>query len=197
MLKHLEMDPGPHLVVVPASLLENWERWAPPWHTCAVLAQACVQGLLLGDDAASQHSLPCHSSILCSESAQLPVMLHVTSSLYLKVQAAKYQPPFLLQLQGLGMLCCYISVITCCRELERWCPSLKVVKYYGKDRALLRQELDSWRSAPSGRVESVALAEEMKIREPTTTLAILPSLLSLGSQGDQCQHQCAESSSKL
>ena len=33
VLKGIEKDPGPHLVVCPASLLENWERelrrWAP------------------------------------------------------------------------------------------------------------------------------------------------------------------------
>ncbi len=31
------------------------------------------------------------------------------------------------------------------RELQRWCPSLKVVKYYGKDRAQLREELLEYR----------------------------------------------------
>ena len=33
VLKGLERDPGPHLIVTPASLLENWQRelrrWAP------------------------------------------------------------------------------------------------------------------------------------------------------------------------
>lgn len=31
------------------------------------------------------------------------------------------------------------------RELQRWCPSLKVVLYYGKDRAQLREELLEYR----------------------------------------------------
>jgi SWI/SNF-related matrix-associated actin-dependent regulator 1 of chromatin subfamily A len=31
------------------------------------------------------------------------------------------------------------------RELRQWCPALKVVLYYGKDRALLRDELLSSR----------------------------------------------------
>ena len=33
VLRELERDPGPHLIVTPASLLENWQRelrrWAP------------------------------------------------------------------------------------------------------------------------------------------------------------------------
>lgn len=52
VLRAVDRDPGPHLVVVPASLLENWQR-----------------------------------------------------------------------------------------ELRRWCPALKVVTYYGKDRPAMRQEL--------------------------------------------------------
>ena len=52
MLKHAEQDPGPHLIVAPASLLENWQR-----------------------------------------------------------------------------------------ELQRWCPGLEVVTYYGSDRGALRQQL--------------------------------------------------------
>nr|GMC58676.1 protein CHROMATIN REMODELING 19 [Ipomoea batatas] len=31
LLKHLEDDPGPHLIVCPASLLENWERELKKW----------------------------------------------------------------------------------------------------------------------------------------------------------------------
>ena len=30
-IRHLESDPGPHLVVVPASLLENWQRELRRW----------------------------------------------------------------------------------------------------------------------------------------------------------------------
>ena len=30
-IRHLENDPGPHLVVVPASLLENWQRELRRW----------------------------------------------------------------------------------------------------------------------------------------------------------------------
>ena len=30
-IRHLEKDPGPHLVVVPASLLENWQRELRRW----------------------------------------------------------------------------------------------------------------------------------------------------------------------
>ena len=52
ILKHAEQDPGPHLIVAPASLLENWQR-----------------------------------------------------------------------------------------ELQRWCPRLEVVTYYGSDRSALRQQL--------------------------------------------------------
>lgn len=52
ILKHAEQDPGPHLIVAPASLLENWQR-----------------------------------------------------------------------------------------ELQRWCPGLEVVTYYGSDRGALRQQL--------------------------------------------------------
>ena len=52
MLKHVDQDSGPHLVVAPASLLENWQR-----------------------------------------------------------------------------------------ELQRWCPGLRLVTYYGKDRAQLRRQL--------------------------------------------------------
>lgn len=31
LLNHLENDPGPHLVVCPASVLENWERELTKW----------------------------------------------------------------------------------------------------------------------------------------------------------------------
>lgn len=31
LLEHLEDDPGPHLIVCPASLLENWERELKKW----------------------------------------------------------------------------------------------------------------------------------------------------------------------
>lgn len=31
LLKAVEKDPGPHLVVVPASLLENWQRELKRW----------------------------------------------------------------------------------------------------------------------------------------------------------------------
>lgn len=31
LLKHLEDDPGPHLIVCPASVLENWERELKKW----------------------------------------------------------------------------------------------------------------------------------------------------------------------
>lgn len=38
-IRHLESDPGPHLVVLPASLLENWQRelhrWCPAMKVCA------------------------------------------------------------------------------------------------------------------------------------------------------------------
>ncbi len=30
-IRHLQNDPGPHLVVVPASLLENWQRELRRW----------------------------------------------------------------------------------------------------------------------------------------------------------------------
>lgn len=31
LLNHLQNDPGPHLVVCPASVLENWERELAKW----------------------------------------------------------------------------------------------------------------------------------------------------------------------
>ena len=31
------------------------------------------------------------------------------------------------------------------RELQQWCPSLRVVTYYGKDRWQTREELKDWR----------------------------------------------------
>lgn len=31
LLKHLHKDPGPHLIVCPASVLENWERELKKW----------------------------------------------------------------------------------------------------------------------------------------------------------------------
>ena len=36
------------------------------------------------------------------------------------------------------------------RELARWCPGLKVVLYYGRERGDLRQELLTWRYATWG-----------------------------------------------
>ncbi len=166
VLKHLEKDPGPHLVVVPASLLENWERWAPQLDTCAVLAQACMQGLLPCGNGCSTTQAALSFEPLRSGVVQLPNMPQVTSTLHLKVQAAKLDGFSALPSSaavGSGFSYCYHPIIVCCRELERWCPSLKVVKYYGKDRAVLRQELDSWRWALSGRI--VLLCQEMDIIE--------------------------------
>ena len=31
------------------------------------------------------------------------------------------------------------------RELQKWCPGLRVVTYYGKDRWQTREELKDWR----------------------------------------------------
>lgn len=31
------------------------------------------------------------------------------------------------------------------RELQRWCPGLKAVLYYGKERGRLRERLSAWR----------------------------------------------------
>ena len=36
------------------------------------------------------------------------------------------------------------------RELARWCPGLRVVLYYGRERGDLRQELLAWRCASAG-----------------------------------------------
>lgn len=33
------------------------------------------------------------------------------------------------------------------RELHKWCPGLRVVTYYGKDRWQVREELKDWRWA--------------------------------------------------
>ena len=33
------------------------------------------------------------------------------------------------------------------RELQKWCPGLRVVTYYGKDRWQTREELKDWRWA--------------------------------------------------
>lgn len=41
-IRHLEKDPGPHLVVVPASLLENWQRELRRW--CPALKVRAVVG---------------------------------------------------------------------------------------------------------------------------------------------------------
>ena len=36
------------------------------------------------------------------------------------------------------------------RELQRWCPGLRAVLYYGKERGLLRERLSAWRCAGPG-----------------------------------------------
>ena len=75
-------------MVVPASLLENWERWAPQLDTCAVLAQACMQGLLPCGNGCSTTQAALSFEALCSGVAQLPNRPQVTSTLHRKVQAA-------------------------------------------------------------------------------------------------------------
>ena len=52
VLKHLEQDSGPHLVVAPASLLENWQREFRRW--CPGLSLVTYYGK---DRAALRHQL--------------------------------------------------------------------------------------------------------------------------------------------
>ena len=52
VLKHLEQDCGPHLVVAPASLLENWRREFQRW--CPGLSLVTYYGK---DRAALRHQL--------------------------------------------------------------------------------------------------------------------------------------------
>ncbi|KAI3506258.1 hypothetical protein L1887_28615 [Cichorium endivia] len=39
LLNHLEDEPGPHLIVCPASVLENWERELKKWRPSLSLLQ--------------------------------------------------------------------------------------------------------------------------------------------------------------
>ena len=42
ILKHAAKDPGPHLIVAPASLLENWQRELQRW--CPALSVVTYYG---------------------------------------------------------------------------------------------------------------------------------------------------------
>lgn len=58
-IRHLENDPGPHLVVVPASLLENWQRelarWCPALKVCVRVTQGAGHPRCRGQQAGRLH----------------------------------------------------------------------------------------------------------------------------------------------